>query len=123
VATAWLGTAVLGAVLVGGRCVTRAVVEGDSMRPTLEPGDRLVVLRSRRVLPGQLIVLTDPRRPERLLVKRVVSTEPTAVQVRGDNERASTDSREFGAVARSAIVGRVIYRYAPAGRTGPMGSA
>jgi type IV secretory pathway protease TraF len=43
------------------------------------------------------------------------------VMLAGDNPDGSTDSRMFGAVARSAIVGRVVYRYAPAARAGRVG--
>jgi nickel-type superoxide dismutase maturation protease len=99
------------------RC-TRLVVEGDSMRPTLEPGDRLLVIRTRRLRLGQVVVIRDPRQADRLLVKRVSAIGPTGLSVRGDNEAASTDSREFGALPRGEIVGRAFYRYAPAARTG-----
>jgi hypothetical protein len=40
------------------------------------------------------------------------------VTVVGDNPDASTDSRVFGPVPRGAVVGRVVYRYGPEGRTG-----
>jgi signal peptidase I len=36
--------------------------------------------------------------------------------VLGDNTRNSLDGRYFGPVKRSAIVGKVFYIYAPAGR-------
>jgi hypothetical protein len=49
-----------------------------------------------------------------MLVKRVHSVGPGAVDVRGDNAGASTDSRTFGPVAPAAIAGRVVYRYFPA---------
>jgi len=31
--------------------------------------------------------------------------------VRGDNSASSTDSRTFGSIPQSAIVGKVIFRY------------
>ena len=36
----------------------------------------------------------------------------------GDNRDDSLDSRAFGPVQRSAIIGRAWYRYAPAARSG-----
>jgi inner membrane protease subunit 1 len=49
----------------------------------------------------------------------VRSLAPDArVDVRGDNEAASTDSRHFGPVPRRAVRGRVLYRYGPPARAG-----
>jgi len=89
----------------------RVVVEGASMEPALAEGDRLLVLRSRRTVPGDLVALRDPRDARRLLVKRVTSVAGDEVMVHGDNAPASTDSRVFGPVSRSAVVGRVVHRY------------
>ncbi len=93
-------------------------VVGDSMRPTLEPGDRLVLSRLRRARPGDLVAVADPRQPERLVVKRLVEVSPAGLTVLGDNPAASTDSRTFGPVAVDAVRGRVVYRYHPKSRRG-----
>jgi nickel-type superoxide dismutase maturation protease len=120
--TAVLGTAAaLGPGLVGRRrLVTTVEVAGDSMRPTLHPGDRLVVVRvpGRWVRPGDLVTLPDPRQPDRVVVKRVAAVAGGAVEVRGDDPSASTDSRTFGPVPASSLRGRVVYRYAPEARRG-----
>jgi signal peptidase I len=63
------------AALAAWRLLRRVEVEGDSMRPTLLAGDRLLVLRRRRARPGHLVVLADPRQESRLLVKRVAAVE------------------------------------------------
>jgi nickel-type superoxide dismutase maturation protease len=94
----------------------RVVVTGTSMAPALQPGDRLLVLKARRLAPGQVVAVEDPRQPERLLVKRVVAVGGDRVDVRGDNPAASTDSRHFGTVDARAIKGRAVYRYHPPGR-------
>jgi nickel-type superoxide dismutase maturation protease len=106
--------------------VVRVEVVGDSMAPALLAGDRLVVLRvpcGAQPLPppGAVVAVRDPREPSRILVKRVASADRStgAVEVRGDAPRASTDSRTFGPVARSDLVGPAVYRYAPAGRSSP----
>ena len=97
----------------------RLAVQGASMIPTLRPGDRLVVRRwPRRLAPGALVVVTDPRDPLRLMVKRVAAVHGDAVTLLGDNPAASTDSRTWGPVPARAVRGRVVYRYAPAERTG-----
>jgi len=38
----------------------------------------------------------------------------------GDNSKNSLDSRYFGPIQKSAILGKVVYRYAPANRKGPI---
>jgi hypothetical protein len=65
-----------------------------------------------------VVALEDPRRPGRLMMKRVRCCGPHGVDVRGDNPSASTDSRQFGPVPPSLLRGRVVYRYAPADRVG-----
>lgn len=117
VSAAVVGLAV-GAALAARR-LGRVVVRGESMRPTLEPGDRLVVVRGgRSVRTGDLVTLPDPRRPARAVVKRVTALTESGVVVSGDNPKASSDSRTFGAVPASAIAGRVVYRYFPEERRG-----
>ncbi len=101
------------------RLLGRVEVRGDSMRPTLIAGDRLLVVRRRAARPGQLVVVADPRRPERLLVKRVSEVAGGRVSVVGDNPDHSTDSRTFGAL--ESVRGRPVYRYHPPGRAGRVG--
>jgi nickel-type superoxide dismutase maturation protease len=111
-------------VFAARRGTRRIVVEGRSMTPAFEPGDRLLVLRLPRawpLKPGDVVALADPRAPDRLLVKRVATTDGAQVTVTGDNAAESTDSNSFGPVERSGIWGLVVYRYAPAGRTGGIG--
>ncbi|MGH9178087.1 MAG: nickel-type superoxide dismutase maturation protease [Acidimicrobiales bacterium] len=119
VSTRLLGAATVGAAagLAAMAVATRRVaVEGDSMRPTLLPGDRVVAVRCRRGRPGDLVVLVDPRDADRLLVKRVTAAGPEGHTVAGDNEAASTDSRTFGPVPH--VWGRVVFRYHPPERGG-----
>lgn len=95
------------------------VVAGESMAPALRPGDRLLVLRSRRPpRPGQVVALRDPRQRRRVLVKRVASVDTGRITVLGDNAGQSTDSRDFGPVQAEALLGRAVYRYAPPDRAG-----
>ena len=111
-----LTAAFFGAARAAG--LRRVVVEGTSMLPTLAPGDRLLVARTGRPVPGDLVAVPDPRAPRRLLVKRVAALSGGQVELRGDNPGHSTDSRSFGPVPVAALRGRVVRRYAPAGRRG-----
>ena len=102
---------------------TRVEIVGDSMLPTLEQGDRLVVLRfghRRRLRLGDLVTVRDPREDghRRVLVKRVADVDREGVELTGDNPEASTDSRSFGRVPLGSVTGKVLYRYAPAPRAG-----
>jgi len=66
------------------------------------------------------VAVSDPRRPARLMVKRVAAVDVGVVTVAGDDPSASTDSRQFGPVPRALVRGRVVYRYAPPDRVGVM---
>ncbi|HEV3366496.1 MAG TPA: nickel-type superoxide dismutase maturation protease [Acidimicrobiales bacterium] len=116
--------AVAGAALC--RSLRRVEVAGSSMSPALLAGDKVLVLALPRPLsrwprPGEVIAVRDPRDPSRVLIKRVASVDRRSgtLEVAGDAQDASTDSRQFGPVPRSSVVGRAVYRYAPAGRSGP----
>jgi nickel-type superoxide dismutase maturation protease len=99
----------------------RVEVVGASMTPTLDAGDRLLVARTRRVRPGEVAVVPDPRNPDQLVVKRVVGASAAGVTLRGDNPAASTDSRVFGPVPLASVRGRAVYRYHPPARRGRIG--
>jgi nickel-type superoxide dismutase maturation protease len=91
------------------------VVRGPSMVPALRHGDRLLVwLRTPRRTPavGRIVVVTLPDRP--LSVKRLVAADDGGrIWVEGDNEFASTDSRQLGWVSSSFLVGTVLGRLWP----------
>jgi len=84
-------------------------VRGESMCPTLMPGDVAVAERVTRILrrpkPADIIVF---RRGSTLWVKRVAGTTDCGVFVVGDNAGASQDSRHFGLVPYSAVCARVL---------------
>jgi Signal peptidase, peptidase S26 len=97
------------------------------------------------VAPGDIVVLLDPEKPDRWLIKRAAGVGPGefkrtlpgpatpaslegpesvtlpagTVFVTGDNP-AARDSGRFGPVPLKAIVGRAYYRYAPATRSGEL---
>ena len=100
----------------------RYEVRGESMSPTLRPGDRLLVLRGIHVMtaprPGEIVLARVAALPGREVIKRVQGVVPGGYVLLGDNAAASTDSRHFGAVPRGAITGRVLLRYWPDERRG-----
>ena len=96
----------------------RCEVDGPSMLPEFQPGDR-VLLRRRRpratLRPGTVVAFTDPRpHHDKLLIKRVVTIDDGEVEVLGDNPVSSTDSRTFGPVPLEDITWIVLRRYARA---------
>jgi nickel-type superoxide dismutase maturation protease len=123
-----LAAGILGALtallLAWRRALDVVEVEGGSMLPTMQPGDRLLVealsYRARSPRIGELVLSPDPRLASRELIKRVASVDAassTAV-LAGDAPDASTDSRVFGPVPLRAIRWRVVGRYWPIGRRG-----
>ena len=93
------------------RLVSTVLVAGDSMLPTYAEGDWLIATKAGRIAPGQVVVIERESRPGMLLIKRVVRAEGRKWWVEGDNTLASDDSRSFGAIEPSEIVGRIRFRY------------
>jgi len=95
------------------------VVVDESMLPTLRPGDRLLVdpnaYRHRPPEVGDIVVLADPQRRVRWLIKRVSRVDRSAgtVEVRGDAATVARDSRSFGPVPIRSVLGRAYRRYLP----------
>lgn len=97
------------------------------MRPALRDGDLVLTVSPAGLRRGDVVVVRDPRRPQRETVKRVVGLpgdvvdlagEPAPVPsgrlaLRGDNAGASTDSRHYGAVEAGHLVARVTARLWP----------
>jgi signal peptidase I len=108
-AAATVGLAV--AAVVAKRRLVRLEVEGVSMVPVLAPGDRILVLRTDQIAVGDIIAFADPDGSDGALVKRASGIDRNSVRVEGDNFDASRDSRHFGPVPRSAIIGRVLWCY------------
>ena len=138
------GLLAAGVYLVTARLVLPWTVRGPSMEPTLRDGDRVLVdlwtYRHRGPRVGEIVLFAAARLGGGMHVKRVVDTprvraatpgpEPSmapagerasgGLWVEGDNRGQSVDSREYGAVAREAIRGRVFFVYWPPSRAGPM---
>ena len=116
------------------------VVQGASMDPTLKEGDRVLVdlwsYRRRAPLEHEVVLVEGPNGVP--MVKRVDAGplprrdapfqspiranegDEDWFEVLGDNPGQSTDSRAFGPVPRSCFRGRVMLRYWPLDRAGPI---
>jgi signal peptidase I len=83
--------------LVMGLTVQLARVEGQSMAPTLENQDRLVVdrltYRFGNPTPGDIVMFLVPVAPNRLFVKRIIAEEGDVVLIRGG--RVMVNGREL----------------------------
>jgi nickel-type superoxide dismutase maturation protease len=90
----------------------RVKVAERSMEPALRPGDWLLVRRTRRIRPGQIVLARHPGRPDMLIVKRAARRVDGGWWLESDNlEVGAVDSRRFGAVPVTLIEGRLLARY------------
>jgi nickel-type superoxide dismutase maturation protease len=104
----------------------RVAVDGDSMVPTLRPGDFLLATGRGPLRRGSLVVVEHPARPGYEMVKRIAAVPGEGVAERaldraefwllGDNPRGSTDSRTLGPMPLGSIRGVVRLRYWPPSR-------
>ena len=82
------------------------------MLPTLYEGD-LVIYRSIKAnepVPknGSVVVAKNPLEPKSLIIKRLVDYNKKGLELRGDNEGSSIDSRNFGLVNPINLCGIVV---------------
>lgn len=95
----------------------RRCVIGDSMLPTLLHQSNVLIdtraLTIQQLQPNDIICLTHPHKPTLTLIKRIQSIHETTQQytVIGDNPTHSTDSRHFGPLKKSSIIGRVVCHF------------
>jgi signal peptidase I len=106
------------------------LVRGESMLPTLRPGQRIAVGPPARPLRrGAVVVVRHPEQDGLEVVKRVAGLPgervrlgpsrpelllgPDQYLVLGDHQEASTDGRAFGPVGWDRIVGVVRFAYWP----------
>ena len=76
------------------------------MLPALRPGQTVLALRKKRYVVGNVVVFRHEGLEK---IKRVYAARQGTYEVRGDNPAHSTDSRQFGSVSASDILGKVIW--------------
>ncbi len=75
------------------------------MFPTLKEGQEVLTFNWEKIHEGDVIVVKDQK------IKRVQKIMGNKIYLLGDNKKESTDSRHFGPVDRSQILGKVIYYF------------
>ena len=76
------------------------------MLPTLRPGELLIGIYSKRVAPGDIVVVNHNGLDK---VKRIKEVREESVYILGDNPKNSSDSRDFGFISKDKILARVIW--------------
>ena len=77
------------------------------MLPTLKPGqDVLVLCWFYKLKVGDLVAFKNNGK---VMVKRIHLYHGRSISVLGDNQKESTDSRTFGSIKKSQIIGKVIW--------------
>lgn len=101
----------IGSLVLRRRRVFR--VTGHSMVPTLWPGDVVAVATrpGRLPTPGEVVVVHDPGRPGRALVKRARSRGERSFAVGSDAPLEARDSRHFGSLPPESLIGRVLWAW------------
>ena len=85
--------------------ISRFTIQGNSMQPTLYPGQDVLSLNwFYKPKVGDIVIVKEG------IIKRVTKLEGDQVFVEGDNKNSSTDSRHFGAVSIDQIIGKVVYQ-------------
>ena len=90
-------------------------VTGESMQPTLLPGDVVLVDTRAYVvsLPqvGDIVLARHPYQKELLIIKRVADITPESrLVLHSDNPHIGSDSRQFGTIIQQRLIGRVTCR-------------
>ena len=103
------------------------IVHGSSMVPTFQDGDYLIIdeisYELRKPERGEVIVFRYPKNPSQFFIKRIEGLPGETIEgvtlasdeyyVLGDNRPASSDSRYWGPVKSSLVVGRALLRLWP----------
>lgn len=81
-------------------------VTGGSMRPALRHGQIVVAIRRRKNLQiGDVVVFRHDNLEK---IKRITRLDIDKLYVEGDNKTQSTDSRRFGWIDITSVLGKVI---------------
>ncbi len=88
--------------------ISRFEIRGRSMLPSLKEGDRVLVLKTKNVKKGDVIVFSESGID---CVKRIHNADEDSVFVLGDNMQESTDSRNYGPISRKQVLGKAILKY------------
>lgn len=82
-------------------------VQGHSMVPVLPPGTLVIAVRWFRMLRPDRVIIFE--RQNREIVKRIDHLTSNGLYVLGDHPETSTDSREYGPIPSSSVLGVVVW--------------
>jgi nickel-type superoxide dismutase maturation protease len=81
-------------------------VVGQSMSPSLKPGQLIIGLYLGKPKVGELIIFRHKGLEK---IKRIDKIEHESFFVIGDNPQQSTDSRQFGPINSSQVLARIVW--------------
>lgn len=106
----WAKAFLFAGVIVGllfGFVITPRVVDGHSMNPTLQDGDRLIIwMLGYDPAPGDIVILSEDTGLDECLVKRVIATGGQAVDIDADGCVLVNGARLDETYIQEAIDGR-----------------
>ena len=90
-------------------------VVGNSMVPTLYQDDMVIYTPRRNInkvlKEGQIVIFDAPIKPERVkggyFIGRISQITSNGIDIRGDNEGDSIDSRDWGLIQANDVIGIV----------------
>lgn len=109
--------------LITEHLISLNLAEGQSMVPSLDHGDLVLVQKSLyNITKGDIIIAKSPIRPEITVCKRIIhlaheqdpygnKVPKNHVWIEGDNSAVSFDSRFHGPIPINLIEGRVITKF------------
>lgn len=102
---------------------SRHRIEGRSMQPLLQPGDEILyhprAYQTQLPQVGDVIIARHPEQATLVMIKRVAAIENQHYWLLGDNRLESTDSRNFGWVNASCLLGKVQCQFSPGSASPP----
>lgn len=83
-------------------------ITGQSMSPTLNEGDYILVLcRFFRLKLNDLVVVQHHSYP--ILIKRLAYLDQHTIELESDNQQLGLSREQMGQIKREAVIGKVIY--------------
>jgi nickel-type superoxide dismutase maturation protease len=86
----------------------RVRIEGNSMLPTLNNGDEVLIELTANVKINDIVLVKHPYKQSVKIIKRISQINENGVFLVGDNPSESSDSRTFGFVPIKNIEGKVV---------------